>query len=194
MLCPLYVSVVNIWALHFQANEIVEGQTTVLRNKSGFLDVEAGLPRKCGPIAAWQESMMTLPGMPHLLVKLLNRLLVIQEISAIVLACQLNEVDKETLFFSRLGSALTVSDYILRKLRGLIVVVSIDYISRELLGDDKLKSLPIKAEEKRLNMACQERKKKSRNSKQIHSTPNSSGVNSILPPTTVVLASYHYLH
>lgn len=126
-------------------------------------------------------------GMPRHLVKLLNRLLVVQEISTIILACQLNKVENETLFFSRLGSALTVSDCITRKLRGLIMVVSIDYISRELLGDDNLKSLPNKTEEKRLNTACRKGKKKPRNSKRINFMPNSPRVNSALPEPKMVL-------
>ncbi|ONK59009.1 uncharacterized protein A4U43_C08F2030 [Asparagus officinalis] len=58
-------------------------------------------------------------------------------------------------------------------------------LCQELLGDEKLKTLLNKNEEKKLSMACRKGKKKSRNSKQINSMPNSSRVVSTLPELKV---------
>lgn len=199
-------SVSNLIISYFQANEIAEGQDTTLRNAVGVINVEAGLLWNCGLIASEGRSKMpfsrsisnrwdniSCSGRPHHLVKLLNRLLVVQEISSIILAIQLNKVEKETLFFSRLGSALTISDCIMRKLRGLIMAVSIDYISRELFGDEKSKSILDKVEEKKPGGAGHKGKKKKKkhcNLNLTNSVPNSSRVISTLPESTTVFPHF----
>ncbi|GJV11042.1 nucleotidyltransferase family protein isoform 4 [Tanacetum coccineum] len=64
-----------------------------------------------------------------------NRLLVVYEISTTLLAFEHGQFDDETLFFSSLGSVSTISDRLFRRLRGLLMVVSLDFTKLELLED-----------------------------------------------------------
>ncbi|KAE8038669.1 hypothetical protein FH972_011150 [Carpinus fangiana] len=93
-----------------------------------------------------------------------SSLLVLKDIIMIILSCQNSEYDTGKLFFSTLGSVCTISDCILRKLRGFLMVVSLDCTKLELLGEGIEKSLPNKSKEKL--SACSRRKKgRSRNMK-----------------------------
>nr|XP_043629126.1 uncharacterized protein LOC122600473 [Erigeron canadensis]XP_043629127.1 uncharacterized protein LOC122600473 [Erigeron canadensis] len=65
----------------------------------------------------------------------LNQLLVVCEISSTLLAFEHGQFDEESLFFSSLGSLSTISDRLLRRLRGLLMVVSLDFTKLELLED-----------------------------------------------------------
>ncbi|KAI7737921.1 hypothetical protein M8C21_027387 [Ambrosia artemisiifolia] len=64
-----------------------------------------------------------------------NRLLVVCEISNMLLAFDNGQFNEEALFFSSLEAVGTISDRILRRLRGLFMVVSLDYTKLELLED-----------------------------------------------------------
>lgn len=64
-----------------------------------------------------------------------NRLLVICEISTMLLAFDHGQFNEEALFFSSLESVSTISDRLLRRLRGLLMVVSLDFTKLELLED-----------------------------------------------------------
>lgn len=101
-------------------------------------------------------------GKPFSLANACNRLLVLEEISTIILAIQHNEYEKEKLFFSILGSVHTVSDYLFRRLRGLLMLVSNDCIKLELLGDNTIGAPPKKSKEKS-GAGCCKGKKKGRN-------------------------------
>ncbi|KAJ0803286.1 hypothetical protein HanPI659440_Chr03g0138141 [Helianthus annuus] len=64
-----------------------------------------------------------------------NRLLVVCEISTMLLAFENGRFSEQALFFSSLEAVGTISDRILRRLRGLLMVVSLDYTKLELLED-----------------------------------------------------------
>ncbi|XP_062174306.1 uncharacterized protein LOC133879662 isoform X4 [Alnus glutinosa] len=99
----------------------------------------------------------TLSGKPTSVVSAFISLLVLKDIIMIILTCQYSEYDTGKLFFSTLGSVCTISDCILRKLRGFLMVVSLDCTKLELLGEGIEKSLPNKSKEKL--SACSRRKK-----------------------------------
>ena len=109
---------------------------------------------------------VTLSGKPTSVVNAFSSLLVLKDIIMIILSCQNSEYDAGKLFFSTLGSVCTISDCILRKLRGFLMVVSLDCTKLELLGEGIEKSLPNKSKEKL--SACSRRKKgRSRNMKKV---------------------------
>ncbi|KAI3700980.1 hypothetical protein L2E82_45621 [Cichorium intybus] len=64
-----------------------------------------------------------------------NRLLVVCEISTMLKAFEHGQFDEGVLFFTTLGSVTTISDRVLRRLRGLLMVVSLDFTKLELLED-----------------------------------------------------------
>jgi hypothetical protein len=88
---------------------------------------------------------VTLSGKPTSVVNVFSSLLVLKDIIMIILSCQNSEYDAGKLFFSTLGSVCTISDCILRKLRGFLMVVSLDCTKLELLGEGIEKSLPNKS-------------------------------------------------
>ncbi|KAJ9556582.1 hypothetical protein OSB04_011196 [Centaurea solstitialis] len=75
------------------------------------------------------------PNKPSSITRTFNRLLVVCEISTMLLAFEHRQFDEDSLFFSSLASVSTVSDRILRRLRGLLMVVSLDFTKLELLED-----------------------------------------------------------
>lgn len=99
----------------------------------------------------------TLSGKPTSVVNAFSSLLVLKDIIMIILSCQYSGSDTGKLFFSTLGSVCTISDCIFRKLRGFLMVVSLDCTKLELLGEGIEKSLPNKSKEKL--GACSRRKK-----------------------------------
>jgi hypothetical protein len=104
---------------------------------------------------------VTLSGKPTSVVNVFSSLLVHKDIIVIILSCQNSGYDTGKLFFSTLGSVC-----ILRKLRGFLMVVSLDCTKLELLGEGVEKSLPNKSKEKL--SACSRRKKgRSRNMKKV---------------------------
>lgn len=105
---------------------------------------------------------------PTSLVCAINRLFVLQVIIAMELASHHDEFDKEKLFFSSLDSVNTVSDSILRKLRGLLMVVSLDSTKVELLEEENKKFMPNKPKEK---LPATNRKKKGKNRNAKRSNP-----------------------
>ncbi|KAA8520481.1 hypothetical protein F0562_014737 [Nyssa sinensis] len=99
-----------------------------------------------------------------------NSLFVLQDILAFLLACQHNEYNQEKLFFSSLGSVSTISDCVSRKLRGLLMIISLDCTKLELLEEEKLK----KSKEK--PCATSRRKKgKTHNMKRVNPVARPSG-------------------
>lgn len=108
---------------------------------------------------------------PTLLVHATNRLLVLQIIVAMASAFHRDEFDNEKLFFSSLDSVSTISDRILRKLRGLLMVVSLDSTKFELLKEDNKKFVPSKSKEK-VAATSRKKKAKNRNAKKHNSAPN----------------------
>ncbi|KAK3018176.1 hypothetical protein RJ639_002794 [Escallonia herrerae] len=103
---------------------------------------------------------------------ILNGLLVLQDLSTILSACDYSECDREKLFFSSLGSISTISDCIFRKLRGLLMVVSLDCTRLELLEDGK--SYPTRRPKEKNGSASCRKKRKGRNMERPIPPPTSS--------------------
>lgn len=106
----------------------------------------------------------------------LNRLAVIHEISLMFSKLQEEEFEKEAIFFSSLTSSSSISDFILRKLRGFLMIVSIDYVNLELIGDPKLNPIQNKNKDE-FGMSYRKGKKKLHNSKRLSSSSKLSVIN-----------------
>ncbi|XWS45887.1 hypothetical protein CRYUN_Cryun14cG0017600 [Craigia yunnanensis] len=103
-------------------------------------------------------------GKPTSITNVFSSLFVLQDIITVVLSCHHNECDVGNVFFSTLGSLSTVTDGILRKLRGFLMVISLDCTKLELLGEGNFNSSSDKSKDK--FSACSRKKKgRSRNIK-----------------------------
>lgn len=173
----------KFWSLlNFQTHEILKEATSVLEDEMWLFSAGVEHPvrynhnmkmqRTIPSVAAKAEfgliiTPASLFGKPSSLANAFNSLLVLQDIIMMILSCHHGEYDKGELFFSKLGSVCTISDCILRKLRGFLKVVSLDYTKLELLGEGIEKSLPNKSKEKL--GACSRRKKgRPRNMKRVN--------------------------
>lgn len=98
---------------------------------------------------------------------------ILQDISAMLLSCNhSSEHAYEELFFSSLGSVNSTSNFVFRILRGLLMVVSLDYTKLELLEEVNGKCSTKKFKEK--PSATSRRKKgKTRNTKKVSSVGSS---------------------
>ncbi|XP_027771483.1 uncharacterized protein LOC107005675 isoform X2 [Solanum pennellii] len=105
--------------------------------------------------------------------KLLDCLFMLEDISTVLLACPhsvCESPDSEKLFFSSFESVNTLSDCILRKLRGLLMIISLDCTKYELLEDENLNSLP-KQNKEILGASNRKKKGKNRKVKKSNSLP-----------------------
>ncbi|KAK7260115.1 hypothetical protein RIF29_25888 [Crotalaria pallida] len=115
-----------------------------------------------------------------------NSLVVLQDVNKMITLCLDREYDIGKLFFSSLGSVCTISDCILRKMRGFLMVVSLDYTKLELLGEEVDKSSSGKPKEK--PSICNRKKKgRTRNTKRQNSVPKAivDGVSHENPPQDI---------
>nr|GEV81902.1 nucleotidyltransferase family protein isoform 4 [Tanacetum cinerariifolium] len=103
-----------------------------------------------------------------------NSLLVVYEISTTLLAFEQGQFDDETLFFSSLGSVSTISDRLFRRLRGLLMVISLDFTKLELLEDLSSTSSVKKPKQKSVS----NKKGKSRDVKKMIPAQISATINS----------------
>lgn len=114
----------------------------------------------------------TLLGKHTSLANAFNSILVLQDIIMIIFSCHSGVCDKGKIFFSTLGSVCTISDCIFRKLRGFLMVVSLDCTKLELLGEEIKKSSPNKLNEK-LGAVSRKKKARTRNTKKVSPIPRS---------------------
>lgn len=91
------------------------------------------------------------------LYQIFNSLYILQVISTLLSAAQFGDYQKEKLFFSSLDCINSISDIIIRNLRELLMVISLDCTKFELLGGDNTDSRTKKVNEKH---AVNNRKKK----------------------------------
>ncbi|XP_030966510.1 uncharacterized protein LOC115987155 isoform X5 [Quercus lobata] len=168
-------------------HEILKEASTVLEDEMWLFSAGAEHPvrynhtmemqRTIPSVAAKAEfglisTSASLLGKPTSLANAFNSLLVLHDIIMMISSCHHGEYDKGELFFSKLGSVCTISDCILRKLRGFLKVVSLDCTKLELLEEGIEKSLPYKSKEK--PGACSRRKKgRTRNMKRGNPIPRS---------------------
>ncbi|XP_020112641.1 uncharacterized protein LOC109727150 isoform X2 [Ananas comosus] len=169
------------------AGEVTKGCNNFLRNEVYFHNPEAGSLIRHDPTASYKnlkqsffrrnrdnnmDTMSIISSAKQLtLAKFLNRLQVVQEIAR--LRCNNNQLESNTLFFTTLASAGTLSDYVLMKLRALLMAVSISYKNIELIDDTNSEIHPDKSLEK-CNTGSRKGKKKCRNSGKPNATLNLS--------------------
>lgn len=92
--------------------------------------------------------------------RIFNSLYVLQVISTLLSAAQSGGYEKERLFFSSLDCVNSISDIILRKMRDLLMVMSLDWTKSELLGEGTMNSPTKKQNDKH---STGNRKKKGKN-------------------------------
>ncbi|XP_024032775.1 uncharacterized protein LOC112095306, partial [Morus notabilis] len=98
----------------------------------------------------------------------LNSLFVLRDIVMTASLCQDSICDdKGKIFFSTLSSICTVSDFILRKVRGFLMVISLDCTKLELISEENVKSSPIKSKGK-VSSCSRKKKGKTRNTKKLN--------------------------
>ncbi|XP_010523091.1 PREDICTED: uncharacterized protein LOC104801481 isoform X2 [Tarenaya hassleriana] len=95
----------------------------------------------------------------------LNGLHVLQELVALLVSCQNGEFPVHSVFFSSMGSLGTLVDCVLRKLRGFLVLISINSAKIELLGENTQKCLPSTSSKQMTNSTHRKKKGKTRNVK-----------------------------
>lgn len=72
---------------------------------------------------------------PNAIATNLSALYVLQEFASLLVLCQNGLLSVQSVFFSSLASLPTLVDCILRKLRGFLMVISVDSVKRELLEE-----------------------------------------------------------
>ncbi|XP_057805539.1 uncharacterized protein LOC131020624 isoform X3 [Salvia miltiorrhiza] len=103
------------------------------------------------------------------LYQIFNSLYILQVISTLLSAAQFGGYQKEKLFFSSLDCINSISDIIIRKLRELLMVISLDCTKFELLVEENTDSRTKKVNEKHV---INNRKKKGKNhSKKLNPVP-----------------------
>lgn len=98
------------------------------------------------------------------LVNICKGLSVLQDIYNILLAYQCGECNRETLFFTTLYSVHTSMDFMFRKLRGLLMTISLECTEVELLEGGIFDSPSVSCKEKKVS-ANRRKKGKNRNGK-----------------------------
>ncbi|KAK1306601.1 hypothetical protein QJS10_CPA10g00882 [Acorus calamus] len=185
------------------ANEIVKGTNGISKDEQWFFNIGVKQPLRYGPTTSHKRLNRSLSrsdqdffcgivpasvsSKPPHLVNTLNGLSVLMEISSIILAVQHTELDNEKLFFSTLGSVRTVSDFILRRMRGTLMMVSIDHAKHELLGDANRNVSYVKTKEK-AEVGCRRGNNQSHNMKGMNHVPKPSMVDGALQKPVVTRA------
>lgn len=95
----------------------------------------------------------------------LSALYLLQEFASLLISCQKGLVPVQSVFFSSLGSLTTLVDCIFRKLRGFLMVVSVDSVKLELLQDNTQKCSPSSSSKQRLGSTSRKHKGKTGNMK-----------------------------
>ncbi|XP_060218892.1 uncharacterized protein LOC132645746 isoform X1 [Lycium barbarum] len=160
------VSADKAWLCSSTLEQSLRGNTT-LSNRRNFVNLRGSDAR-----VAQSMSHASVFGVSCSLNQLLDSLCMLQDISTVLLACShtvCESPDCENLFFSSLESVNTLSDCILRKLRGLLMIISLDCTKYELLEDENLNSLPKQNKE---ILGASNRKKKGKNRKGKKSNPS----------------------
>ncbi|KAG8363403.1 hypothetical protein BUALT_Bualt19G0018700 [Buddleja alternifolia] len=157
--------------------DMVKGKHYIMDDKTWCCD-DGNKTLRCNSASLGRQDIATLKGTdlkskrntkhaqvsgdPSPLDCMFNSLYILQVVSAMFSAAQCGGYDKEKLFFSSLDCVNSISDIILRKLRDLLMVVSLDCTKFELLGGGNMNSLTKKLNEKHVTNS---RKKKAKNHK-----------------------------
>ncbi|KAF7825323.1 Non-canonical poly(A) RNA polymerase protein Trf4-1 isoform A [Senna tora] len=140
----------------YKYNHTVSAQRTY----QTLLDVEFGTANI--PVSFCRKSAA--------LARAFNSLFVLQDVNMKIASCHDAEYAMENLFFSSLGSVSTISDCILRIVRGFLMVISLDCTKLELLTEELDKSSTGKPKEK-IGSSNRKKKGQNRNTKRSKSNP-----------------------
>ncbi|CAA7047309.1 unnamed protein product [Microthlaspi erraticum] len=88
----------------------------------------------------------------------LSALYLLQEFASLLISCQNGSVPLQSVFFSSLASLTTLADCILRKLRGFLMVASVDSVKLELLQDNTHKCSPSSSSKQSLGSTGRKKK------------------------------------
>ncbi|KAM1140447.1 hypothetical protein ACFX19_041219 [Malus domestica] len=113
----------------------------------------------------------SLSGRPSLVAGF-NNLFLLQDIVMMISLCNHSEYDIGKLFYSTLSSVSTISDFILRKVRGFLMVILLECTKMELLADGNEKPLSKKSKAKP-SAFSRKSKGKNRNVKRPNPVPRS---------------------
>ncbi|KAL0846046.1 hypothetical protein Bca101_019292 [Brassica carinata] len=102
---------------------------------------------------------------PNAVASKLSGLYVLQEFASLLILCQNGSLSAQSVFFSSLGSLTTLVDCILRKLRGFLMVISVDSVKRELLEENTPKCSTISSSKQSPGSTKRKHKGKSGNMK-----------------------------
>ncbi|KAE8697523.1 Nucleotidyltransferase family protein isoform 4 [Hibiscus syriacus] len=130
-------------------------------------------------------------GKPISLTNVFSSLFVLQDIITVVLSCH-RHCDVEKVFFRTLGSVSCIIDSIFIKLRGFLMVISLDCTKLELLGEGNFNSLSDKSKG-RLSASSRKKKGKSRNTKNQNPVPKRE-VNDLPPEKPFKDLAYELTH
>lgn len=127
---------------------------------------------------------------PRSLSSILASLFVLQEICTMSLSFQ-SSLEMDSVFFSKMDSFHTVSDYIMRKFRGSVMVVSSDCIKHELLAGENVK-YPVNKVGDKLSIGSRKGKGKNRTVKKLTSASKSSRSNHAMEKSSEVLTFFFF--
>ena len=159
--------------LYFQTREVLKGTSSSLEDELWLFNTGVELPLRCNYAASTRKSVSTLAagtefgstiipaslsGKSSSVANTFNNLLVLQDIVRMTSFCGHSDYDEGKIFFSTLSSICTISDFILRRLRGLLMVLSLDCTKLELIAEGNDKPLPNKSKGKL--GACNRNKKR----------------------------------
>jgi hypothetical protein len=149
--------------ISFQTHEVLKEASDALEEGMWLLNAGVERPLRFNCTKSLQRPMQvlsadaecslaipsaSLSGRPTPLANVYDVLFVLRNIITVILSCPHNEYDAERIFFSTLSSICTISDCILRKLRGLLMVISLDCTKIELFEEGNFKSSSNKPKDK----------------------------------------------
>ncbi|KAL5539403.1 hypothetical protein UlMin_044722 [Ulmus minor] len=161
--------------------EILKGTSCALEEEIWLFNTGAELPLRYNDIINTRKTVPTLPadaefgsnlvpasrsGKPASFSNALNSLFVLQDIVMMKSLCE-DSICGGRIFFSTLGSLCTVSDFILRKVRGFLMVISLDCTKLELIAEGNDRSSSNKTKGK-IGACSRKKKGKARNGKKLN--------------------------
>ncbi|XP_024009832.1 uncharacterized protein LOC18015150 isoform X2 [Eutrema salsugineum] len=153
-----------IYEILREANEAPQGDMWLF-NFSGGTAREGRIETSAVSFCDMILEQTSLSRRPNRIVSNLSGLYLLQEYASFLILCQNGLVSVQSVFFSSLGSLTTLVDCILRKLRGFLMLISVDSVKLELLEEDTQKCSSSSSSKQRLASTSRKHKGKIRNMK-----------------------------
>lgn len=154
----------NVWHCGDEIDKLFRRNTTMLYQEcpANFSGTDEG--------PSWNKIPTLVSGMPSSLICILRGLSVLENISTMLFEFQHTYHESERLYFSSLESISSISDCILRKLRVVLMVISLECTKVELLEDGKLNS-SLKKNKEKLGPSNNKKSRKNRKVKKPNPVP-----------------------